>query len=90
MAQCKHARIRKGVLLFNTCSVTNRSTKTYEGQVEAFGVYCADDESVYLVPVADVPVKRRAYLRLMPAHRRSNKTRTKDARPYIIHGGLGG
>ena len=37
--QCKTSRIRKGVLLFRTCSNTGNIPKSYSGEIDCFGVY---------------------------------------------------
>lgn len=55
--QCKTARVRNGAVQFPTASV-QRDTgvrTSYEGQVDLFGVYCPDNDKVYLVPVKDLP-----------------------------------
>jgi hypothetical protein len=59
--QCKLGRLRKGAVLFHTCSVDSRSKKGtcirkgYKGQIELFGVYCPEVKKCYLVPVGDAP-----------------------------------
>lgn len=63
--QCK-AGFRSGdVVIFMTCSNTRNVPRSYRGQVDYFGVFCAAVGDVYLVPVADVP-EHRGYLRLAP------------------------
>jgi hypothetical protein len=63
--QCKTGRLRKGAVAFNTCSsyahhqnpqVIKRS---YEGEIDLFGVYCPETEDVYLVPIEDCPPSDR-------------------------------
>lgn len=52
--QCKTGRYRRGAVIFNACSsLAHRggSRKSYAGQVEAFGVYCPQLRTVYLVPI---------------------------------------
>ena len=51
--QCKSGVLRKGCVLFRLYSVSGHETraKGYEGQVDAFGVYCAGTSATYLVPV---------------------------------------
>ena len=70
--QCKTGRLRNGVIRFNACSSTyhhpNRSPcqfykKAYHGQADTFGVYCPDNDAVYLVPVSHIG-KRAGSLRV--------------------------
>jgi hypothetical protein len=54
--QCKHARYRDGCVVFNTVSCgTGKYSKqrSYEGQIDYFGVYSPDTKLVYLVPIED-------------------------------------
>lgn len=64
--QCKTARIKDGVLMFDTCSSQSHRGKGkqhYRGQVEAFAVYSPDLDRVYVVPVEQVGT-RSASLRV--------------------------
>jgi hypothetical protein len=65
--QCKTGRIKKNVLCFPTCSSTlhrkNGKKQGYKGEVELFGVYCPDNDKVYMIPVNDAP-DRACSLRL--------------------------
>lgn len=54
--QCKTGRIRNGGIVFNTSSRTSGSNRGYVGEIDLFGVYCPENEGVYLVPVQDVGV----------------------------------
>jgi hypothetical protein len=65
--QCKTGRLLKqGVVFFPTASwCRNMSYRSYHGDVDYFGVYCADTDAVYLVPIGDVP-DTGAYLRVDP------------------------
>jgi hypothetical protein len=63
--QCKTARLVGDVLIFSTCSNTGAERKTYDGEVDVFGVYSPDLDQVFLVPVADAP-SRECYLRIGP------------------------
>jgi PD-(D/E)XK endonuclease len=53
--QIKTGRIKHGVLRFYTVSVTRRKGKrfamAYNGQIEKFGVYCPENDTVYMIPV---------------------------------------
>src|SRR5438045_2870371 len=70
--QCKTGRFRKGAVVWNVCSSNahhpNPRPKRhdYQDDVEFFGVYCADTEPVYLVPITDLPMTRNASLRIDP------------------------
>jgi hypothetical protein len=63
--QCKTGHIEDGAVAFWTCSNTGGVRKTYDGEVDDFGVFCAENRCVYLIPFADVP-SRMARLRLAP------------------------
>ena len=54
--QCKSGVLRKGCVLFRVYSISGHDAraKGYEGQVDAFGVYCAATSSTYLVPVGAI------------------------------------
>ena len=73
--QCKTGRLRRGGVLFKTCSFSyhhpsNQGTKHYQqdyrGEADLFGVYCPDNDRVYLVPVDEVGI-RTCFLRIDPA-----------------------
>jgi hypothetical protein len=61
--QCKSGWINNDAILFDTANhnVTgkNRHWRNYRGQCHYFGVYCADNRGVYLVPVDQVGVLER-------------------------------
>jgi hypothetical protein len=86
--QCKSGRLRRGAVVFYPCSADSRSQpgrcirKHYAGQVEMFGVYCADNDKCYLVPVGDVP-KTGCYLRV-DSPRNRQRTRIRWAADYEI------
>jgi hypothetical protein len=60
--QCKTGRLREGSIRFPACSSTYhhpsaaRSVRRsdYRGKADVFGVYCPENETVYLVPVHEV------------------------------------
>ena len=61
--QCKTGRLTSGAVRFKVCSMyyhhpnkwgKTMSTRPYTGEVDFFGVYCPDTDTVYLVPSADV------------------------------------
>ena len=89
--QCKTGRLRDGAIRFATCSFTyhhpnNQGTKPYMhpygGQADLFGVYCPENDRVYLVPVDAVGV-RSGSLRLDPTENNQRK-RVRWARDYEL------
>lgn len=56
--QCKTGRLRDGVIRFNTVSTRSNRTdvlrRGYEGEVDAFAIWCPQNEMGYFVPVADL------------------------------------
>jgi hypothetical protein len=57
--QCKTGRLRDGCIIFNAYSVAGNSNGVRKGYAELadiFGIYCPDNQQVYLVPVHDVGV----------------------------------
>ena len=80
--QCKTGRLRTGSVLFATCSTYGHHTnpkavrRTYEGEIDEFAVFCPDLGTVYMVPIADVPVIKQAALRVdQPRNRQSKRIR---------------
>jgi hypothetical protein len=67
--QCKTARIVCGAIVFSVASSQyHRGGKRqdYKGQIDAFGVFCPDNEKVYIIPIDDLALVREAKLRLTP------------------------
>lgn len=64
--QVKAGRYRRGAVVFNTCS-TRGGRKGYIGHVEAFGVFCSETDSVYLIPIEYVAQKANMTLRINAA-----------------------
>src|SRR4051794_13115837 len=68
--QCKTGRLREGAVIFSPCSnyahhgSSESPRRDYAGQIDAFGVWCADTAGVYLVPIEDVAAKAEARLRV--------------------------
>ena len=55
--QCKTGRLKSGCVVFNAYSVAGNSNgkgQGYKGAADVFGVYCPDNQQVYLVPVNEV------------------------------------
>lgn len=68
--QCKTGRIAGGAIRFPVASSQyhrGRKREDYRGQIDAFGVFCPDNNRCYLVPIDDLPLARQAHLRLTPA-----------------------
>jgi PD-(D/E)XK endonuclease len=70
--QCKTGTLKcdGGVVRFRPRSADARrpSGVPYHGQIDAFGVYCPQNEHVYFVPIADLgSLRSEVSLRLLPA-----------------------
>jgi hypothetical protein len=63
--QCKNGRLLDDVIRFRTCSNTGNTPRDYVGEIDLFGVYCAELGAVYLVPIG-VGGARACHLRLAP------------------------
>lgn len=83
--QAKSARRAGDVVYFRCCSNTANVPKAYHGEIDAFGVYCPDLKSVYLIPIDHVP-ERGCSLRLSPPKNNQQKG-IRWARDYLIGGG---
>jgi len=84
--QCKSGVLRKGCVLFRLYSVSGHDTraKGYAGQVDAFGVYCADTSATYLVPVEAIAgCGQMAALRVEPT-RNGQRQRVRSAEDFVI------
>jgi len=65
--QCKTGKISRGAIVFAVASSQyHRGGKrqSYQGQVDAFGVFCPDNQRTYIIPICDLPLVREAKLRL--------------------------
>jgi hypothetical protein len=90
--QCKTGRLDdKGSIAFPVCSSANHrglGRRDYRGHVDAFGVFCPETDSVYLVPICAVEhCRREARLRVDPARNRQVKG-TRMAATFLV-GSLG-
>lgn len=67
--QAKTGRIVRGAVKFNTCSTNGSSqkAKSYHGEIDAFVVYVPETEDFYWVPIAELPNKSQAMLRVAQA-----------------------
>lgn len=89
--QCKTGRLRSGAVRFRVYSVNRlpdgRYGKTgYQGDADLFGVFCPENDQVYLVPVDNT--RQEISLRVEPA--RSNQVAgTRRAADYEVqHAGV--
>jgi PD-(D/E)XK endonuclease len=82
-------RLRQGAVVFALCSNYghHRNPQTchrdYQGQVDSCAVYCPETTGVYLIPIADVPGRRMASLRVDPP-RNNQLNRVRFAADYEI------
>ena len=93
--QCKTGRLQKtGAIKFNTCSSTYHhpnaptrygNSQDYRGEADLFGVYCPENDSVYMVPVDSVGT-RSAFLRIAETQNNQRKG-VRWARDYLIAAG---
>lgn len=85
--QCKTGVFRNGRIEFRVYSMSgHRGTRgrTYQGQIDAFGVYCPQTRESYLIPMSDLAGHSgAACLRVSPA-RNGQVKRTRLARDYLI------
>jgi len=72
--QCKMGRLRRGVVLFKTCSTNGftRKSRDYCGEVDLFMVYCPDNEGIYRVPMGKIS-KTQTSLRVEPVKNGQSK-----------------
>ena len=75
--QCKSGRLVGSEIHFNSCSAGVSGRKDYRGQIEYFGIYCAELGKVYLVPV-DRANKTDTVLRLVPSATRNAVLRARS------------
>jgi hypothetical protein len=86
--QCKNGRLRSGAIVFATCSCyghhrnPGRARRSYQGEIDAFGVYCPDTGGVYLVPV-EMCGGTQAILRVSPPAN-NQRLRVRWAADYEI------
>jgi hypothetical protein len=87
--QCKTGRLRSGAVIFSACSsyahhpnphVTRRH---YHGEVDYFAVFCPGLRRSYLIPIADLTVRKQGMLRVA-APRNNQRARVRFAEAYEI------
>jgi hypothetical protein len=89
--QVKTGRLRNGVVMYNCYSShAHRSgprCRTYVGDVDYFGVFCPDNDSTYLIPLAEIPVQQ-GMLRIEPAEN-GQWRKLRWASRYLLFHGMG-
>ncbi|MBW8825600.1 MAG: hypothetical protein JF603_04505 [Acidobacteria bacterium] len=80
--QCKTSRLSNGAVSFSTCSNTGNEPRSYDGEIDAFGVYSPELDRVFLVPFDGTPT-RRCYLRLEPA-RNGQSLGLRSADQFVV------
>lgn len=89
--QCKTGRLFRGAVFFRTHRLRaakadtgwKRRVTDYLGDVDFFGVYCPENDSVYLVPIDVVGTLRVCTLRIETA-RNSQRKRVRWAKDYLV------
>jgi hypothetical protein len=86
--QCKTGRFRHGAVRWSMCSNAHHPNprirqRDYHGEVDFFAVFCREIGSVYLVPMADLPLRREDALRVDPP-RNMQRKRIRLAERYEI------
>lgn len=86
--QCKTGRYQKGSINFNVVSMgTDRKAgerRTYQGEIDYFGVSCPDFNGIYLVPIADANGKSTCTMRVDPIGKTTSPNRVRWASDYLI------
>ena len=91
--QCKTGRLRNGSILFNSCSSYAHHSnprvvkRDYQGQIDYFAVFSPETRQTYLVPIADVPTRYSAGLRIDPP-RNNQRVGVRFAVDYEIGAGF--
>ncbi|MHB8631889.1 MAG: group I intron-associated PD-(D/E)XK endonuclease [Candidatus Limnocylindria bacterium] len=84
--QCKTGVLRNGCIQFRVCSVSGHDSRArpYHSQIDAFGVFCPETSTAYLVPIAVLATcDHVASLRVEPS-RNGQKRGVRDAAAFEI------
>jgi hypothetical protein len=89
--QVKTGRLFRGAVCFRPHRLRAAKRETgwkrrvtdYRGEVDLFGVYCPENDSVYLVPIDVVPGPAICTLRVRPAMNNQSK-RVRWAKEYLV------
>jgi PD-(D/E)XK endonuclease len=77
--QCKTGRLRGGAVRWSLCSNYAHHPnprirqRDYHGEVDYFAVFCRESGRIYLVPMADLPLRREGALRVDPPRNNQRK-----------------
>jgi len=84
--QCKTGVFKHGRIIFRVCSTDARRPAgvSYQGQVDAFGVYCPQTGGVYLVPMLAVAACGTMSALRLSAPRNNQSTGIRYARDYEV------
>ena len=79
--QCKTGALRHGAIVFRVCISDARRPRgvPYQGQIEAFAVYCPETSRAYLVPMAAVSGTKSTARLLVGAAKNGQAKRTRAA-----------
>jgi hypothetical protein len=83
--QCKTGRLRSGAVIWNMCGHDGHHTharqprRDYTGEVDDFAVHCPETRGLYLIPMADLPIRVRGALRV--TRRRTTNASRSAMRP---------
>jgi hypothetical protein len=89
--QCKTGRLTDGVVVFRPHRLRaahresgwQRRVTAYTGLIDYFGVYCPENDRVYLVPIEDVTTTRAFSMRVSPP-RNNQVKRIRWADDYLV------
>jgi hypothetical protein len=89
--QCKTGRLFRGAVAFRPHRLRAAKRETgwirrvtnYKGDVDFFGVFCPEIESVYLVPIGVVNTSMSCFLRLTPP-KNGQKKGIRWAEDYLV------
>lgn len=82
--ECKTGRLKEGTVVFRTCSTKwygGHEKRHYKGDADFFGVWCPENDTVYLVPVNEAG-KTECRLRIQPPKPGGNNTKVRWAEKY--------
>lgn len=74
--QCKTGRLSNGAIEFPVASSAYHrggSRKTYDGEIDSFGIYCPGNQKCYLVPIEALTLKNQCSLRITPPANKQSK-----------------
>lgn len=87
--QCKTGRVYRGAVKFASSSSQahrGKGRQSYDGQIEAFAVYCPQTDKVYMVPIDDA-ASTETTLRIEPP-KGIGGGKVRYAKDYEFHSGV--